>query len=109
MKPSLLLVGAVMAGLAGFAAMPQRAAGDAGARPAGRVAGDKVVTLERPAAALPKPMHDKAAKLPRPATLKGFSDEGSFVVYKDEEQLANIRFVWKADGSFENKCEISIA
>jgi putative CocE/NonD family hydrolase len=44
-----------------------------------------------------------------PATLAGFSDEGRFCVYKNEERLVTIDFTWKADGTFDNVYTITMA
>jgi uncharacterized protein len=43
------------------------------------------------------------------AKVSGFTDSGTFHVYKDEEILVRINFTWKADGSFENKSVLELA
>ena len=45
----------------------------------------------------------------QPATLAGFSDEGSFVLYVNEERVGSLTFQWKADGTFESKGSLIIA
>ena len=47
--------------------------------------------------------------LSQPATLVGFKDEGTFLLYVNEERLATLRFKWREDGSFENEAVISMA
>jgi putative CocE/NonD family hydrolase len=54
-----------------------------------------------------KPADTKPAALP--ASLSGFSDEGTFHLYKNEDKLATITFKWQSDGSFENKSTMSMA
>ena len=44
-----------------------------------------------------------------PASLAGFSDSGTFYLYKNEERLMTITFTWKADGSFKNDSTLSFA
>ncbi|MCK4342844.1 MAG: CocE/NonD family hydrolase [Phycisphaerae bacterium] len=44
-----------------------------------------------------------------PASLAGFSDQGEFLIYKNEERVATIEFKWEPDGSYENKCTIEMA
>ncbi|MFH0982230.1 MAG: CocE/NonD family hydrolase [Planctomycetota bacterium] len=46
---------------------------------------------------------------PLPAPLAGFSDEGTFWVYKDEERLITINFKWFPDGTFENASTLCLA
>jgi len=43
-----------------------------------------------------------------PAKVSGYSDSGTFHVYKDEEIVVRINFTWKPDGSFENKSVLEI-
>jgi putative CocE/NonD family hydrolase len=45
----------------------------------------------------------------QPASMAGFSDEGAFILYANEEQLARVAFQWKPDGSFESKGVLSLA
>src|SRR5258708_4322724 len=45
----------------------------------------------------------------QPATLAGFSDNGAFVLYVNEERLGRLTFEWKADGAFESKLTMSLA
>jgi len=45
----------------------------------------------------------------QPAPLSGFSDQGTFFLYLNEERVARIDFQWKADGTFQNKAVLSIA
>jgi putative CocE/NonD family hydrolase len=44
-----------------------------------------------------------------PAKLSGFSDAGTFNLFKDEERLARIEFTWKGDGTFDNKSVLELA
>jgi hypothetical protein len=44
----------------------------------------------------------------QPATLAGFSDEGSFFLYLNEERVGRLTFQWKADGTFESKGVLSL-
>jgi uncharacterized protein len=44
-----------------------------------------------------------------PAKMSGFTDSGTFHIYKDEEILARIDFTWQEDGSFEGKCVLELA
>ncbi len=44
-----------------------------------------------------------------PAPLSGFSDEGKFFLYVNEDLVANMTFKWQADGTFDNKGTISMA
>jgi putative CocE/NonD family hydrolase len=44
-----------------------------------------------------------------PAKVSGYSDSGTFHLYKDEEILVRINFTWKEDGSFENKSVMELA
>jgi putative CocE/NonD family hydrolase len=54
-----------------------------------------------------KPAETKSPALPTP--LSGFSDSGTFGIYKNEERLAVIDFRWQEDGSYENKAVLSLA
>jgi len=58
-----------------------------------------------------KPKEDQKAaeKAVLPASLAGFSDSGTFFLYKNEERLMTINFTWKADGSFQNNSVLSFA
>src|SRR5262245_23513406 len=48
------------------------------------------------------------AKMPaQPATMAGFSDEGAFVLYANEEPLARLTFQWKPDGHFTSRVVLS--
>lgn len=38
-----------------------------------------------------------------PASLTGFTDEGAFLIYQNEEPIVTIKFKWDADGTFENE------
>jgi hypothetical protein len=44
-----------------------------------------------------------------PAKVSGFTDSGTFDLYKNEERLAHIDFTWKEDGTFENKSVLEFA
>lgn len=44
-----------------------------------------------------------------PASLAGFTDQGEFDLYKDEERIVAIEFTWKPDGAFENTSTITMA
>jgi len=44
----------------------------------------------------------------QPATLAGFSDEGAFILYANEERVGRLTFQWKADGTFQSKLVISL-
>jgi putative CocE/NonD family hydrolase len=48
-----------------------------------------------------------AKVLAQPATLAGFSDEGAFVLYANEEPLARFTFQWKPDGNFTSRVVLS--
>src|SRR5207244_2565786 len=54
----------------------------------------------------------KAAAKPEssilPAPLSGFSDSGTFHIYKDEEKVVTIRFSWKPDGTFESQSVLAL-
>jgi putative CocE/NonD family hydrolase len=41
--------------------------------------------------------------------MAGYSDDGVFILYANEEPLARVTFQWKADGSFNSKMVLSIA
>jgi putative CocE/NonD family hydrolase len=43
-----------------------------------------------------------------PVTLAGYSDEGTFFIFKNEERLVTLEFTWKAEGTFENKSTIEM-
>src|SRR5215472_14178222 len=45
----------------------------------------------------------------QPATLAGFSDEGAFTLYCNEENVGRLTFQWKADGSFHSKITVLFA
>jgi putative CocE/NonD family hydrolase len=51
----------------------------------------------------------EAEKPVRPAPLAGFSDSGTFHLYKNEERLMTMTFAWKADGSFQNDSTLTLA
>jgi uncharacterized protein len=59
----------------------------------------------------PKKLDDGAKKKAPalPASLAGFSDAGTFYLYKGEERLITIDFTWKPDGSYETKSALSLA
>src|ERR1700736_375596 len=42
------------------------------------------------------------------APLSGYSDEGTFFLYLNEERAGSITFRWKADGNFESKAILTI-
>ncbi len=44
----------------------------------------------------------------QPATLAGFSDEGTFILYANEERVGRLTFQWKADGTFARSVAISL-
>lgn len=44
-----------------------------------------------------------------PASLAGMTDEGEFVLYKDEEPLGHITSSWQPDGSFDRTSTLSMA
>jgi len=44
-----------------------------------------------------------------PATMGGFSDEGRFSLFKNEERIVTIDFTWKAEGAFDNVYTITMA
>ncbi|MBI3950252.1 MAG: CocE/NonD family hydrolase [Acidobacteria bacterium] len=44
-----------------------------------------------------------------PVPLSGFSDEGAFHVYLNEDRLATISFKWQPDGTFDNTATLSMA
>src|SRR5206468_5248096 len=50
---------------------------------------------------------DKASPSAVPASMAGFTDEGTFAVYKDEDRLATMTFKWHTDGTFNNKIVLS--
>ena len=43
------------------------------------------------------------------APVTGFSDKGTFVIYKDEERLGDTIFDWQADGSYESVFTLAMA
>jgi putative CocE/NonD family hydrolase len=45
----------------------------------------------------------------QPATLAGFSDEGAFLLYANEERIGRLTFQWKQDGTFASKVVVSLA
>jgi hypothetical protein len=45
----------------------------------------------------------------QPAPLSGFSDEGTFVFFVNEERVVTHTFQWKTDGTFESKTVTSVA
>jgi putative CocE/NonD family hydrolase len=55
---------------------------------------------------------DEPAKKPAealPASLAGFTDEGTFAIYRNEERLVTMTFSWRPDGSFNEKSTVSLA
>lgn len=54
----------------------------------------------------PTPSQPSAAV---PASLAGYSDEGTFALYRNEDPLATITFKWQTDGTFENRLVLSMA
>ena len=54
-----------------------------------------------------KPVEKKAEALP--TSLAGFSDEGIFRIYVNEEPLAEINFKWEKNGHFSNSATLKIA
>ena len=44
----------------------------------------------------------------QPATLAGFSDQGAFILYVNEERIGRVTFHWKADGAFESTATVSL-
>jgi putative CocE/NonD family hydrolase len=52
---------------------------------------------------------DKAQSPALPAPLSGFSDEGTFSVFKDEDRIATSAFKWQTDGTFDSKVVITMA
>jgi putative CocE/NonD family hydrolase len=44
-----------------------------------------------------------------PAPLSGFSDEGVFLLYQNEDRLATVSFKWQADGTYEGRSTLSMA
>ena len=62
-----------------------------------------------PAQAPASSASDPTMATPLPAPLTGFSDEGVFLVYKNEERIVTIDFRWLADGTFENEHTLSLA
>jgi len=45
----------------------------------------------------------------QPAPLSGFSDQGTFIFFVNEERVVTHTFNWKTDGSFESKTVTSMA
>jgi len=45
----------------------------------------------------------------RPASLKGFGDEGVFRIYQNEDPVMQINFKWEKSGRFTNKAVLSMA
>jgi putative CocE/NonD family hydrolase len=45
----------------------------------------------------------------KPAPLSGFSDEGIFRIYLNEDPIAEVNFKWMEDGTFTNTAVISIS
>src|SRR5580692_10057646 len=45
----------------------------------------------------------------QPATLAGFSDEGAFLLYANEERVGQLTFEWKPDGTFASKATVSLS
>ncbi len=45
----------------------------------------------------------------QPASLAGFEDQGSFLLYVNEDRVATITFHWRPDGSYEGKMTVSMA
>jgi putative CocE/NonD family hydrolase len=56
-----------------------------------------------------KGQKEEAGKPVLPDSLTGFSDSGTFHLYKNEERLMTITFTWTADGSFQNNSTLSVA
>lgn len=55
------------------------------------------------------PPKKKAEKTPAlPASLAGFTDSGTFYLYKDQDRLVTMSFTWKPDGSFESNSELTL-
>lgn len=74
--------------------------------PAGEPATARSPGGSEPALAESAPATAPAA---RPATLAGFSDEGVFRIYVNEEALVTIEFKWQTDGAFDNATTIEYA
>jgi putative CocE/NonD family hydrolase len=62
---------------------------------------------DKPAKKDAEPPKKEAPALP--ASLAGFTDSGTFHIYKDEDRLVTIEFTWKPDGTYENKSALSFA
>jgi len=58
--------------------------------------------LEKPASAAPD-------TTPRPVPLSGFSDEGEFSLYKNEEAIVTHSFTWDEDGSYWGEYTFAMA
>jgi len=57
---------------------------------------------------VPKKAEEKKSEA-LPASLAGFSDEGIFHIYVNEDPLVEIQFKWEKSGSFSNTATISMA
>src|SRR5262249_17356325 len=44
-----------------------------------------------------------------PVKMSGFSDSGVFHLYKDEDIVVRVTFLWKEDGHYESKSVLEIA
>jgi putative CocE/NonD family hydrolase len=51
----------------------------------------------------------EADTVPRPAPLSGFSDEGNFSLYVNEEAIVTQSFTWTEDGSYWGKYTLSVS
>ena len=45
----------------------------------------------------------------QPATMAGFSDQGAFTIYVNEEKFGRFTFTWKSDGAFTSDAKITYA
>ena len=45
----------------------------------------------------------------QPAPLSGFSDQGAFSLYANEERIGRLTFHWKPDGNFESSVALTVA
>ncbi len=45
----------------------------------------------------------------QPASLAGFQDEGTFLLFVNEDRVGTLKFKWAADGSFQNETVLSMA
>lgn len=58
---------------------------------------------------LPQVQAEKKKGKALPASLAGFSDEGIFHLYVNEEPLVEIKFKWEKEGKFSNTSRLSLA